>query len=145
MKMTRAAPSPSPSLRLQRTVYSSSSNAHSVSVSRLLLYMLYAHLSYTYTQKLPIFTSRVTRRSSGVAPRACVRVYARVLVLPNLYIHTLPLDRKPCLCACVVMTHRATTIHTVVNMGDTCCWVNPSVLLRPTRVNCTYISSSMSL
>ena len=30
----------------------------------------------------------VTRRSSGVAPRACVRVYARVLVLPNLYIHT---------------------------------------------------------
>jgi len=30
----------------------------------------------------------VTRRSCGVAPRACVRVYARVLVLPNLYIHT---------------------------------------------------------
>ena len=29
-----------------------------------------------------------TRRSSGVAPRACVRVYARVLVPPNLYIHT---------------------------------------------------------
>ena len=31
----------------------------------------------------------VTRQSSGVAPRACVRVYARVLVLvpPNLYIH----------------------------------------------------------
>jgi len=28
----------------------------------------------------------VTRRSSGVAPRACVRVYARVLVPPNLYI-----------------------------------------------------------
>jgi len=28
-----------------------------------------------------------TRRSSGVAPRACVRVYARVLVPPNLYIH----------------------------------------------------------
>jgi len=28
-----------------------------------------------------------TRRSSGVAPRACVRVYARVLV-QNLYIHT---------------------------------------------------------
>jgi len=27
-----------------------------------------------------------TRRSSGVAPRACVRVYARVLVPPNLYI-----------------------------------------------------------
>jgi len=24
----------------------------------------------------------------GVAPRACVRVYARVLVSPNLYIHT---------------------------------------------------------
>jgi len=34
----------------------------------------------------------VTRRSSGVAPRACVRVYARVLVPPDLYsllyIHT---------------------------------------------------------
>jgi len=30
----------------------------------------------------------VTRRSSGVAPRAGVRVYARVLVPPNLYIHT---------------------------------------------------------
>jgi len=29
-----------------------------------------------------------TRRSSGVSPRACVRVYARVLVPPNLYIHT---------------------------------------------------------
>jgi len=29
-----------------------------------------------------------TRRSSGVAPRACVRVYARVLVPPNLYVHT---------------------------------------------------------
>ena len=28
-----------------------------------------------------------TRRSSGVAPRVCVRVYARVLVPPNLYIH----------------------------------------------------------
>jgi len=28
-----------------------------------------------------------TRRSSGVAPRACVRVYARVLVPPNLYMH----------------------------------------------------------
>jgi len=30
----------------------------------------------------------VTRRSSGVAPRACVRVYARVLVPPNMYMHT---------------------------------------------------------
>jgi len=30
----------------------------------------------------------VTRRSSGVVPRACVRVYARVLVPPNLYIRT---------------------------------------------------------
>jgi len=29
----------------------------------------------------------VTRRSSGVAPRACVRVYARVLVPPNLYLY----------------------------------------------------------
>jgi len=29
----------------------------------------------------------VTRRSSGVGPRACVRVYALVLVPPNLYIH----------------------------------------------------------
>jgi len=30
----------------------------------------------------------VTHRSSGVAPRAWVRVYARVLVPPNIYIHT---------------------------------------------------------
>jgi len=30
----------------------------------------------------------VTRRSSGVAPQARVRVYARVLVPPNLYIRT---------------------------------------------------------
>ena len=30
----------------------------------------------------------VTRRSFGVAPRVCVCVYARVLVPPNLYIHT---------------------------------------------------------
>ena len=29
-----------------------------------------------------------TRRSSGVAPRACVRVYARVLVPSNNYIYT---------------------------------------------------------
>ena len=29
-----------------------------------------------------------TGRSYGVAPRACVRLYARVLVPPNLYIHT---------------------------------------------------------
>jgi len=29
-----------------------------------------------------------TRRSSGVAPRACVRVHARVLVRLNLYIYT---------------------------------------------------------
>jgi len=29
-----------------------------------------------------------TRRSSGVAPRACVRVYARVLVPLNLYSFT---------------------------------------------------------
>jgi len=29
-----------------------------------------------------------TRRGSGVAPRACVRVYARVLMPTNLYIHT---------------------------------------------------------
>jgi len=32
----------------------------------------------------------VTRRIAGVAPRACVRMYARVLVPPNLYIHTYP-------------------------------------------------------
>jgi len=30
----------------------------------------------------------LSRWSSGVAPRACVRVYARVLVPLNLYIHT---------------------------------------------------------
>jgi len=38
--------------------------------------------------KAPWDVVSVTRRSSGVAPRACVRVYARVLVPPNLYIHT---------------------------------------------------------
>ena len=36
----------------------------------------------------------VTPRSSGVAPRACVRVYARVLVPPNLYIHTYMSDSR---------------------------------------------------
>ena len=41
----------------------------------------------------------VTRRSSGVAPRACVRVYARVLVPPNLYIH-----KYSSLCSCVLVT-----------------------------------------
>jgi len=35
-----------------------------------------------------------TRRSSDVAPRACVRVYARVLVSPNLYIHTVAQQRR---------------------------------------------------
>jgi len=35
------------------------------------------------------------RRSSGVAPRACVRVYARVLVPPNLYIHTYTTPPRP--------------------------------------------------
>jgi len=41
----------------------------------------------------------VTRRSSGVArgaARACVRVYARVLVPPNLYIHTYIQTRATC-------------------------------------------------
>jgi len=38
----------------------------------------------------------VTRRSrsSGVAPRACVRVYARVLVPPNLCMHTYRCGRR---------------------------------------------------
>jgi len=35
-----------------------------------------------------------TRRGSGVAPRACVRVYARVLVPPNIYIHTYRADLR---------------------------------------------------
>ena len=34
----------------------------------------------------------VTCRSSGVAPRACVRVYARVLVPPNLSYTYLDVD-----------------------------------------------------
>jgi len=36
-----------------------------------------------------LYVVSVPRWSSGVAPRACVRVYARVLVPPNLftYIH----------------------------------------------------------
>jgi len=37
----------------------------------------------------------VTRRSSGVAPRACVCVYARVLVPLNLYIHTYNIQLTP--------------------------------------------------
>ena len=37
----------------------------------------------------------VTRRSSGVAPWACMRVYARVLVPLNLYIHTYMLLGRP--------------------------------------------------
>jgi len=45
-----------------------------------------------FTPPIQIHTAhslpRVTRRSSGMAPRACVRVYARVLVPPNLYVHT---------------------------------------------------------
>ena len=35
-----------------------------------------------------------TRRSSGVAPRACVRVYARVLVPPNIYIQHMHTDAQ---------------------------------------------------
>jgi len=41
-----------------------------------------------------------TCRSSGVAPRACVRVYARVLVQPNLYMHTYIGMRGAALRAC---------------------------------------------
>jgi len=53
-----------------------------------MLYMLYiAYIIVYYTDK-PWDVVSVTRRSFGVAPRACVRVYARVLVPPNLYIHT---------------------------------------------------------
>jgi len=40
------------------------------------------------TSRGPWAVVSATRRSSGVAPRACVRVYARVLVPPNLYRHT---------------------------------------------------------
>jgi len=52
----------------------------------------------------------VTRRSSGVAPRACVRVYARVLVPPNLYIHTyIPLDHFPVrVCSCPLCITKGT-------------------------------------
>jgi len=61
----------------------------SATTSYLLPY-LYIY-TYTYTLTLPADKPwdvvSVTRRSSGVAPRACVRVYARVLVPLNLYIH----------------------------------------------------------
>jgi len=36
----------------------------------------------------PWYAMSATCRSSGVAPRACVRVYGRVLAPPNLYMHT---------------------------------------------------------
>jgi len=46
-----------------------------------------------------------TRRSSGVAPRACVRAYARVLKLvpPNLYIHTYCTRHPPTVKRCSVL------------------------------------------
>jgi len=44
--------------------------------------------------KCGMYVVSVTRRSSGVAPRACVRVYARVLVPPNLYIHIQTYTKK---------------------------------------------------
>ena len=50
------------------------------------------HVDYALEFKHPVDKPwdmvSATRRSSGVTPRACVRVYARVLVPPNLYIHT---------------------------------------------------------
>ena len=51
-------------------------------------YFTHVHIDIDYIAADSVVS--VTRRSSGVgvAPRACVRVYARVLVPPNLYIHT---------------------------------------------------------
>jgi len=51
------------------------------------------HSRHDLAQQMHIVVS-ATRRSSGIAPRACVRVYARVLVPPNIYIHTYRYPRK---------------------------------------------------
>jgi len=48
--------------------------------TRHFIYNMCKLVTYTYTYIYIIY--------NGVAPRACVRVYAHVLVPPNLYIHT---------------------------------------------------------
>jgi len=55
----------------------------------------------------------VTRRSSGVAPRACVRVYARVLVPPNLYsyIQRVGSQRAKRICLLMVSSWRCPLIR----------------------------------
>jgi len=60
-------------------------HTHSAKKSRKTRHMPKCQCQYT-----PYYNSdSVTRRSSaGVAPRACARVCTRVLVPPNLYIHT---------------------------------------------------------
>ena len=52
---------------------------------------LLIHWALSYESRIGASRGRLvsaTRRSSGVVPRACVRVYARVLVPPNMCIHT---------------------------------------------------------
>jgi len=53
----------------------------------------------------PSLRTGFTRRSSGVAPRADVRVYARVLVPPNLYIHTY-IRRVRAMISCIYDQHK---------------------------------------
>jgi len=75
------------------TVHSSpSKGVHARYIHRypLISICLYLFVSIYLSISISLFSwfqKSVTRRSSGVAPRACVRVYARVLVPPNLYIH----------------------------------------------------------
>jgi len=69
----------------------------------------------------------VTRRSSGVAPRACVRVYARVLVPPNLYIHTyipahaqtIIVDKATIECVILICNFNLPAIHTTLPLART--------------------------
>jgi len=71
----------------------------------------HSHPSYTLTKHTT--TQHTTRRSSGVAPRACVRVYARVLVPPNLYIHTCPyIQHTTHTCTQAQLKHTNTHTHT---------------------------------
>jgi len=64
-----------------------------------------------------------TRQSSGVAPWACVRVYARVLVPPNLYIHTCmslwPSLRVPPPPKCILLVPPVSALLAPVGGGGT--------------------------
>ena len=78
---------------------------------------IYKKTMYTLSSLLHTYknttTQHMTRRSSGVAPQACVRVYARVLGPPNLYIHTCPYIRHTThTCTQAQLKHTTTHTHT---------------------------------